>query len=140
MKQVMGVIGYPIKHSLSPQMHQVAYQECELDMAYHAFEVPPDHLAEAVNGIRGLGLLGVNVTIPHKIAVLSYLDEIDELAEEIGAVNTIVNTNGKLTGYNTDGEGYLKSLLQFTQADLHDQRVLIIGAGGASRAVSLTLA
>ncbi|MFA9558813.1 shikimate dehydrogenase [Evansella sp. AB-rgal1] len=140
MKKIMGVIGYPIKHSLSPQMHSAVYDKLKLSMAYHAFEVRPDQLEIAIQGVRGLGLQGVNVTIPHKVEVMNYLDEIDGLAKEIGAVNTIVNVNGRLKGYNTDGEGYLRSLLAAMKEELSSKSVLMIGAGGASKAVSLTLA
>ncbi|SDY50513.1 shikimate dehydrogenase [Evansella caseinilytica] len=140
MTEIMGVFGYPIKHSMSPEMHTAAFKQLGLDMAYHAFEVHPEFLEKAINGIRGLGLKGVNVTIPHKVAVLQYLDMVDDLALEIGAVNTIVNMNGQLTGYNTDGEGYLQSLLPFIKSDIKQMHVLIIGAGGAARAVAITLA
>ncbi|MDQ0254322.1 shikimate dehydrogenase [Evansella vedderi] len=140
MKQIMGVIGHPIKHTLSPLMHEAAYNALELNMAYLAFEVKPEDLDKAIHGIRALGLRGINVTIPHKVEVIPFLDEIDDLAKEIGAVNTIVNDNGRLMGYNTDGEGYLKSLLQCLTNDLKGMHVLIIGAGGASKAVALTLA
>src|SRR5699024_2382741 len=133
MKKIMGVIGYPVKHSLSPAMHEATYKALNLNMAYHAFEVDPDNLEGAINGIKGLGLLGLNVTIPHKIAVMPLLDEIDDLAKEIGAVNTIVHTKGRLKGYNTDGEGYLRSLLPLIE-DNRQIKVLIIGAGGAARA------
>lgn len=136
----MGVIGYPIKHSLSPQMHNAAFESLGLYMSYHAFEVPPERLHQAIEGVRGLGLRGLNVTIPHKVNVIPFLDTVDELASEIGAVNTIVNDNGILKGYNTDGEGFLNSLLNFIDGDLRDMSVLIIGAGGASKAVTLTIA
>lgn len=135
----MGVIGYPVKHSLSPDMHEAAYKALNLNMSYHAFEVHPDQLDAAIQGVRGLGLLGLNVTIPHKIKVMPLLDEIDDLAKEIGAVNTIVHTNGRLKGYNTDGEGYLKSLRPLIGND-DKMRALIIGAGGAARAVAITIA
>ncbi|MDG5786512.1 shikimate dehydrogenase [Evansella sp. AB-P1] len=139
MNMVMGVIGYPIKHSLSPEMHRSAYKNLHIDYAYHAFEVSPANLKNAIDGVRGLGLKGLNVTIPHKVEVMAHLDEIDDLAVEIGAVNTIVNVDGKLKGYNTDGEGYLKSLKEYVNKDIRNLNTLIIGAGGAARAVALTL-
>ncbi|MBU9722535.1 MULTISPECIES: shikimate dehydrogenase [Bacillaceae] len=139
MKEVMGVIGYPISHSLSPLMHETAFKELNLEMAYHAFHVHPDRVEEAIAGIRGLGIKGINVTIPHKVSVIPYLDEVDELAKEIGAVNTIVNESGRLKGYNTDGEGFVRSLLE-ADVVLSDKRVLMVGAGGASKGVSLALA
>lgn len=140
MKKVMGVIGYPVQHSLSPQMHNAIYEALNLNMEYHAFEVHPNLLESAIHGVKGLGLLGVNVTLPHKVAVIPFLDDVDELALEIGAVNTIVNINGHLKGYNTDGEGYLTSLLEVIDSDIRKKRALVIGAGGAARAVSITLA
>ncbi|ADU29831.1 shikimate dehydrogenase [Evansella cellulosilytica] len=140
MKQIIGVIGDPIGHSLSPHMHNAAYRELGINMEYHAFHVKREQLENALKGVRGLGIKGLNVTIPHKVNVLPYLDEVDELARHLGAVNTIVNEDGKLIGFNTDGEGYLQSLYEFIQGDLQTKRVLMIGAGGASRAVTLTIA
>ncbi|WP_078597252.1 shikimate dehydrogenase [Evansella clarkii] len=140
MRGIMGVAGYPIGHTLSPAMHEAAFKELGLNMAYHAFEVRLENLSDAVKGIRGLGLKGMNVTIPHKVEVMNYLDEIDNLAAEIGAVNTIVNRDGRLKGYNTDGEGYFQSLREAAGSSLEDKRVLVIGSGGAARAVAVTIA
>ncbi|MCR6096817.1 shikimate dehydrogenase [Salipaludibacillus agaradhaerens] len=140
MKQLYGVIGCPVSHSLSPVMHKAAYEELSINADYHAFHVEEKDLKEAVNGIRALGIRGINVTIPHKVSIIPYLDEIDPLAEEIGAVNTVVNVEGRLIGYNTDGEGYVHGLLPVLTKDFAEMRVLIIGAGGAARGVSLTLA
>ncbi|UTR14344.1 shikimate dehydrogenase [Salipaludibacillus sp. LMS25] len=140
MKQLYGVIGCPISHSLSPAMHKAAYEELSIKADYHAFHVEEKDLKEAVNGIRALGIRGINVTIPHKVSIIPYLDEIAPLAEEIGAVNTVVNDDGWLIGYNTDGEGYVQGLLPVLTKDLAKMRTLIIGAGGAARGVSLTLA
>ncbi|MBU9713375.1 shikimate dehydrogenase [Evansella tamaricis] len=139
MKEVMGVIGFPISHSLSPEMHESAIKKLGLKMAYHAFLVQPEQLKQAIDGVRSLGFRGINVTIPHKVAVIPYLDEVDELAKEIGAVNTIVNEDGKLKGYNTDGEGFVRSLIERI-GNIGEKKVLAVGAGGASRAVSLAVA
>lgn len=139
MNQVLGVIGSPISHSLSPVMHEAAYEELQLNCSYHAFHVESTQLKSAVEGVRSLGLKGINVTIPHKVDVIQYLDHIDPLAEEIGAVNTIVNDQGVLKGYNTDGDGYVYALLQRIGKTLHDKRILIVGAGGAAKGVALCL-
>lgn len=140
MKQLFGVIGDPIEHSMSPIMHEAALDHTGIEADYHAFRVLPDQLQGAVEGIRALGIRGVNVTIPHKVNVMKYLDDIDPLAKRIGAVNTIVNDNGVLTGFNTDGAGYLEGLRPLLEMPLTEMRALIIGAGGAARAVAITLA
>jgi len=138
--RMVGLFGHPVQHSLSPHMHNAAFTAMKLEYAYAAFDVLPEQLPAAVEGIRALQFRGVNVTIPHKVAVMSCLDEIDPLAARIGAVNTIVNENGRLIGYNTDGLGYVRSLVEETGLDLTRQRVTLIGAGGAARAVAFTLA
>jgi shikimate dehydrogenase len=117
-----------------------AFRETGLNAAYAAFHILPGTLKEAVNGIRALGFRGVNVTIPHKVEVMSYLDDIDEAAREIGAVNTVVNDSGRLIGYNTDGIGYVRSLKEETGIDLRGKKVLMLGAGGAARGVGYALA
>ncbi|MCR8645735.1 shikimate dehydrogenase [Paenibacillus sp. N1-5-1-14] len=135
-----GVLGDPIGHSRSPIMHNRAFRELGLNAAYTAFHVSADRLHGAVEGIRALGLGGVNVTIPHKVEIMPYLDHIDEGARVAGAVNTVVNRGGVLTGYNTDGIGYVRSLKEETGVDLTTARVLILGAGGAARGVAYELA
>jgi shikimate dehydrogenase len=135
-----GVFGDPVKHSKSPAMHNRAFRELGLNAAYAAFHVTPDRLKAAVEGIRALGFRGVNVTIPHKLDVMNYLDGIEESAQAIGAVNTIVNDNGKLTGYNTDGIGYVRSLKEEAGFDVKGKKVLMLGAGGAARGVAYALA
>ncbi|UFJ38898.1 shikimate dehydrogenase [Brevibacillus humidisoli] len=137
---LVGLLGHPVHHSQSPLMHNTAFTSKNLDYAYAAFDVSPHDLPNAVKAIRALGLRGVNVTIPHKVAILPQLDEIDPLAKRIGAVNTVVNENGRLIGYNTDGLGYVRSLIEETNVDLAKQTVTLIGAGGAARAVACTLA
>ena len=132
--QNLGVMGYPVAHSLSPAMHNAALQAAALDYAYIAMPVAPEQLKEAVMGLRGLGFRGVNVTIPHKTAIMEYLDFIDEDARIIGAVNTVVNKAGQLHGYNTDRIGFIQALQQagFQPAG---KQVVLLGAGGAARAV-----
>lgn len=134
-----GLFGHPVGHSLSPLMHNKAFEVCGLNYRYAAFDVMPDEIGKAVEGIRALGFRGVNVTIPHKLAVMPYLDEIDEEARIIGAVNTIVNEKGRLIGYNTDGRGYVRSLVEETGLSLEKQRAIMIGAGGAARGVAVAL-
>lgn len=138
--QLVGLLGHPVSHSQSPLMHNTAFLEKSLPFAYAAFDVEPSGLDDAVAGIRALGLKGVNVTIPHKVAIMPLLDEIDPLAKRIGAVNTVVNDNGRLVGYNTDGMGYVRSLIEETGLELDQQIVTMLGAGGAAKAVAFTLA
>lgn len=135
-----GVFGDPIAQSRSPLMMNRAFEAAGIHGIYLAFHVRPEQLRQAVDGIRGLGFRGVNVTIPHKQAVMEYIDEIDEGARVIGAVNTIVNENGRLIGYNTDGIGYVRSLKEETGAELAGRNILILGAGGAARGVAYALA
>jgi len=136
----VGLIGHPVGHSKSPEMMNRALRACGLPFVYLAFDVSPSELGAAVRGMQALGFRGWNVTIPHKVAVLEHLDEVEETAREIGAVNTVVSRDGRLIGYNTDSEGYLRSLVDETGLVLADQRVLILGAGGAARAVAHALA
>ncbi|MFN3740822.1 MAG: shikimate dehydrogenase [Thermodesulfovibrionales bacterium] len=136
--KITGLIGYPVEHSLSPLMHNSAFEALGLDYCYVTFPVEPQRLKEAIEGIRALGLAGVNVTVPHKEAVIKFLDRVDEEAKEIGAVNTIVNKEGLLIGYNTDGRGFMASLNE-NCIDIEKKTVFLIGAGGASRAVAYYL-
>ncbi|HWR56194.1 MAG TPA: shikimate dehydrogenase [Negativicutes bacterium] len=138
--QVVGLFGHPVSHTLSPAMHNAAFASLNLPYVYLPFAVEPARLAEAVRGIRGLNLRGVNVTIPHKERVMAYLDRVTPEAELIGAVNTIVNDQGVLTGHNTDGAGFVKSLEEQGATGLQNRRVLILGAGGAARSVAVSLA
>jgi shikimate dehydrogenase len=135
-----GVFGDPVAQSKSPLMLNCAFAAAGLNAVYTAFHVLPERLKDAVEGIRALHLRGVNVTIPHKVKVMDYLDDIDEAARSIGAVNTIVNENGRLVGYNTDGIGYVRSLKEETGVNLKGQRILVIGAGGAARGIVYALA
>lgn len=129
------IIGNPVEHSLSPAMHNTAYKELGLNFAYLALKV--DDVKNAIAGIRSLGIRGTSVTVPHKISVMQYLDDIDETAKKIGAVNTIVNNNGKLIGYNTDYLGAIKALEEKTS--LKGKNVILIGSGGAARAIAFGL-
>jgi shikimate dehydrogenase len=136
--KVTGIFGYPIEHTLSPLMHNAAFSKLRLDMCYIPFKVSPDDLPDAVKSIRSLNLAGVNITVPHKEHVIPLLDEVNEEAAFIGAVNTITNREGILTGYNTDGRGFMSSLAEET-VSVEDTEVVMIGTGGAARAVSYYL-
>ncbi len=136
--RVTGLFGYPVEHTLSPAMHNAAFDHLGLNFRYLPFLVHPDSLQSAVGAMKALGLAGVNVTVPHKEKVIPFLDDVDREALFIGAVNTIVNSGGKLTGYNTDGRGFMRSLAE-REIDVEGKRILIAGAGGASRAVSYYL-
>ncbi|PIQ80958.1 MAG: shikimate dehydrogenase [Candidatus Pacebacteria bacterium CG_4_10_14_3_um_filter_34_15] len=130
------VIGNPIEHSLSPQIHNAGYEKLgiESDYVYVACNVEIQNIADFIKGVRAMQIRGVSCTIPHKIEVMKHLDEVDEVAEKIGAVNTIVNENGVLNGYNTDWLGVVIALEKVTS--LKNKRVALIGAGGAARAVA----
>jgi len=133
------VIGDPIRHSLGPQMHNAAFKELDIDdeYVYIACNVSPDSLGDFIGGVRAMGIRGVSCTIPHKTAVMKYLDSVDPVAEAIGAVNTIVNDGGVLTGYNTDWLGVVIPLEQL--GPLKDKKVALLGAGGAARAIAYGL-
>ncbi|MFC1993023.1 shikimate dehydrogenase [Chloroflexota bacterium] len=134
-----GIIGDPIEHSMSPPMHNAAFEKMGLDCLYLPFRVSKADLGKAIDGMRALNIVGLNVTIPHKVAVMQFLDELDPLAEKMGAVNTIVNNDGFLKGYNTDATGFLQALLEIG-IDPGGKNVVIIGAGGAARGISFVLA
>jgi len=134
-----GIIGDPIEHTMSPVMHNAAFKNKDVDYVYLAFRVKKEELSRAIEGMRALDIRGLNVTIPHKVAVIQFLDELDPLADKIGAVNTIVNNGGVLKGYNTDATGFLQALRE-RGIEPKGKRVVILGAGGASRAISFILA
>jgi len=136
---LVGVMGWPVKHSLSPTMHNAAFAESGLDWVYVPLPVYPDHVGEAVRGLRALGFAGANVTVPHKQAVLAHLDEVSRAAQVIGAVNTIVVRDGVLYGDNTDAAGFVASLHE-TGFDPAGTYCALLGAGGAARAVVHALA
>jgi shikimate dehydrogenase len=135
-----GVIGYPAKQSLSAVFQQAAFDHLGLDLRYEVWPTPAERLAEVVQGLRAPDRLGANVTIPHKEAVLPLLDEADDLARRVGAVNTIVNRDGRLHGHNTDVGGFLRALREDGGFDPAGARVLVAGAGGAARAIVIALA
>lgn len=133
---IVGLIGHPVEHSFSPPMHNAAFDALGMDYAYVAFDVNPDDLSSAIEGAKSLNIKGFNVTIPHKIEVMQHLDELDDVARLIGAVNTIDFEN--LKGYNTDGIGAIRAIEEVTK--VKDRDVIVAGAGGASRAISFYLA
>jgi shikimate dehydrogenase len=133
--KLCAIIGNPIEHSLSPLIHNTAFKHLKLNYVFLAFEV--EQLREAVMGIRALNLKGVSVTIPHKVEVMDYLDDIEEVAQRIGAVNTILNQEGRLLGYNTDCSGAIKALEE--KIELRGKKVMLLGAGGAARAIAFGL-
>lgn len=137
--RICGVIGDPIEHSMSPVMHNAAFDKLGLNYLYVPFRVKQEELGKAIAGMRALNIRGLSVTIPHKVTVIPFLDKLDPLAQRIGAVNTIVNDDGALTGYNTDATGFLQALLE-RRIEPKGKKVVILGAGGASRAISFILA
>jgi shikimate dehydrogenase len=137
--QICGVIGDPIEHTMSPVMHNASFSALGLDYVYVAFRVKSDELAGAIEGMRALNIRGLNVTIPHKVNIIPLLDGLDTLADKIGAVNTIVNRDGILKGHNTDANGFLQALLD-KGVTPEGKNVVILGAGGAARAISFILA
>ena len=139
MKKLFAVIGDPIAHSMSPAMHNDLFHANSIDAHYQPLHVKREDLADAIKGLKAVGIAGFNVTVPHKETIIPLLDELDPLAQSIGAVNTVVNLDGKLIGYNTDGSGYVKGLYE-EMPNLKDKNILIIGAGGAARAIYFTIA
>jgi shikimate dehydrogenase len=137
--RLYGIIGNPIEHSLSPAMQNAAFEAVGLDAVYLALRVESSRLRQAIEGFRAVNLSGFNVTIPHKVAVMEYLDELDDSAATIGATNTVVNSDGRLIGYNTDGIGAMEALRD-AGIDTRGRRVLLLGAGGAARALAFSLA
>ena len=137
--KVYGVIGDPIEHSLSPIIQNAAFEASKLDCTFLGFNVKPNGVENALNGMRSLGILGLNVTMPHKRAVMAFLDEIDQTGTLLNAVNTIQNKNGKLLGFNTDGIGALNALRN-NGVDPKGKKIVLFGAGGAARAIAFALA
>ncbi|MFH0887190.1 MAG: shikimate dehydrogenase [bacterium] len=137
--RLTGLIGYPLEHSLSPLMHNAAYEKLNLNYCYIPLEIKESGLKTLLTSIRYLNFAGVNVTIPYKEKVIPLLDEITDSARLIGAINTIQNLNGKLIGHNTDGPGFLDSLRYDAGFDPAGKNMILLGAGGASRAVASTL-
>jgi shikimate dehydrogenase len=136
----LGVFGDPVEHSLSPQIQNAALKHCKIDMQYARFHILPDELREAVDLIHKLEFIGVNLTIPHKIAALGLVDAADDTIKRVGAVNVIKVEGGKWQGFNTDGRGFARAIREEFSVDLRDLRVMILGAGGAARAIALQCA
>ncbi|MFD2046133.1 shikimate dehydrogenase [Ornithinibacillus salinisoli] len=141
MNYRLGLIGYPIEHSLSPWIHNQFLEKTSLNGNYSAYEIAPQEFEQNIKDFFSLDLLGFNVTIPYKQKIIPYLDELDEYAAQIGAVNTVKNKDGKWIGYNTDGQGYIRSLkgkfpMLFSD---NNRRILLIGAGGAARSIYYAL-
>ncbi len=128
----LAVFGDPVEHSLSPQMHDAALKQCQLAMRYVRVHVPREDLEFALRAARDNAFLGVNLTIPHKTVAAAFLDEIDERASQLGGVNTVVIRDGRMTGFNTDGPGFVRAVRAAFSVDLRDMRILILGAGGGA--------
>ncbi|MBM3946237.1 MAG: shikimate dehydrogenase, partial [SAR202 cluster bacterium] len=139
MAQRLGILGYPLGHTLSPVFQQAALDACGVDARYEAWPTPPERLADVLGRLRSAEVIGFNVTVPHKEAVIPLLDSLDDWARELGAVNTVVHRRGRLTGHNTDADGFLRALRQEGAFAPRGASVLVMGAGGSARAVTLSL-
>ena len=137
--KICGIIGDPVEHTLSPAMHNAAFKALRLDFVYVAFKVEKEELRNAMSGVRSLGIHGLNVTMPHKNSIANYLDELDSTAKFIGTVNTVVNANGRLMGFNTDGMGALKALKENGVIPT-GKKLVLFGAGGAANAIAFQAA
>jgi len=135
--QVVGVFGSPITHTASPAMHNAAFAALKMNWVYLPFQVAVADLRAALQGVRTMNMVGVNLTVPHKIAAVELMDEVDPEACQLGAVNTVVVANNRLVGYNTDGYGFARAIFEEFNLTLKDKRVLVLGAGGAGRAISV---
>lgn len=140
MTRALGLLGYPLSHSFSPAIQQAALDHFNLPIQYHLWPAPAERLAAEVDKLRGGLYLGANVTVPHKQAVIALLDDLDSLAREIGAVNTIVKAGERLTGHNTDADGFMRSLKEMASFEAAGKFALVLGAGGAARAAVFSLA
>ena len=136
--KIVGVIGHPIKHSFSPMMHNYAFDKLGLEYVYLPFDISTTGLQDSLKGMVALGIKGFNVTIPHKERIVEYLDELSDSAKIVGAVNTVVNDNGTLIGYNTDVDGIINTLEEYKER-INGKTVSVLGAGGAARSVIYTL-
>lgn len=137
--KLVGLLGYPISHSLSPQMHNTAFSHLGLPYAYLTFDTKEDNLEDVLKAMRVLNVAGFNVTMPNKTNVIPLLDEIAPEAQWIGAVNTVINDNGRLIGHNTDGKGYVQALRE-EGIDFEGKKFVVVGAGGGAKAVAIQLA
>ena len=140
MTKQLGVIGYPLSHTLSPVFQQAALDYHAIPVTYSAWPTPPECLSQTVERLRGADYMGFNITIPHKERLVELVDDVDEMARNIGAVNTVVNRGGKLNGYNTDAYGFVKSLKEKAGFEPQGKNVLLLGAGGAAKAAAYALA
>jgi shikimate dehydrogenase len=140
LSELVGVFGYPVAENPTIVMQEAAFRAKGLNWRYLNIEVRPEQLADAVTGLRAFNMRGINLTIPHKVAVIPYLDELSPEAELMGAVNTVVARDGKLIGNNTDGKGFLYSVREDARVDPAGKRVVFLGAGGAARAMAVELA
>lgn len=136
--QHLGIIGYPIEHTFSPAMHNFISEAVHNNFIYSAYLIPPEQLKNAINAVRALDIKGINVTAPHKVEVMQYLDEVTDTARELGSVNTVVNRGGKLYGYNTDADGFCM-MLEKDDIPIKGSNILIIGAGGVTRPTVIRL-
>jgi shikimate dehydrogenase len=137
---IVGIFGAPIKHTASPAMHNAAFAALEMNWAYLAFHVEPQNLRSALRGANDMGVVGINLTIPHKILALDWIDEIDAEARKLGAVNTVSMEKGKLRGFNTDGYGFLKGIKEDFNLSIKGKHVLVLGAGGAGHGIAVKCA
>jgi len=137
--KIVCLMGHPVKHSFSPVIHNYLFDKYNLNLKYVCFDIENKNLEDSIKGIRAFNILGANVTIPHKIDIMKYLDIVDKNAELIGAVNTIKNEDGKLKGYNTDGLGFVKSIID-SGHDIRNKNVMILGAGGGARSIAVEIA
>lgn len=137
--ELVGVFGHPVAENPTVVMHEAAYAMLGMNWRYLTIEVLPEDLGTAMAGLRAMNMRGINLTIPHKVSVLKYLDELSEAAQLMGAVNTVVNESGKLFGENTDGKGFMRALEEDAGVDPKGARVITFGAGGAARAITIEL-
>jgi shikimate dehydrogenase len=139
MLRKSGILGYPLGHSISPYFQNAAFDFLGIEASYQAWATKPEDLSDKVNALRSTSFMGANVTIPYKEAVIELLDEIDDWAEKVGSVNTVVNDSGTLVGYNTDTVGFIQAISEYGNYDPSGEAVLLIGAGGAARAAAYAL-
>jgi shikimate dehydrogenase len=137
--KVCALFGHPVGHSRSPEIHNAAFEALGLPFVYVAHDVEPGQVAKALDGVRAMGYRGLSVTIPHKVEAMHGVDEVDEIAQGIGCINTVVNDGGRLKGYNSDGLGALGALRD-ADADPRGKRVVMLGSGGAARAIAVSIA
>lgn len=138
--ELVGVFGHPVAENPTVVMHEAAFAELRMNWRYLTIEVLPGDLEPAMDGLRAMNMRGINLTIPHKVAVVAYLDRLSDAARLMGAVNTVVNEDGELFGENTDGKGFLRALVDDARIDPKGADVVVFGAGGASRAITVELA